>query len=155
MEDFIWDTSGKSAALKSVMGHGYLSAGAIVTLLENSKAFGAQQNVRICLHGGHEDPLQLMVLLEWSHSPNPPHRHRAPKSETFFLIKGRMDVQLFGLDSLALDNAHPSLYRMSAGDLLRLPDHVGHQIRALDPYAIYLEIKLGPFTGPDDSELIA
>jgi quercetin dioxygenase-like cupin family protein len=79
------------------------------------------------------------------HSHLPLQRHLVGTSEALLVRKGRVEIDLYGLDK-----SHLGTYTLHEGDLILLVAG-GHGIRCLED-TVLLEIKQGPYTGLTEKE---
>lgn len=112
------------------------------------------RRARVCLHHDSTAATQEMVLAVHKSSYLRPHRHPANKSESYHVIEGEMDVNIF-----APDGALERVIRLTAkgrggaeGFMYRSTNGVWHQPVAVSEWVIYHETYTGPFVKEFDVE---
>lgn len=112
------------------------------------------RRARICLHHGPAEPTQEMVLAVHKSSYLRPHRHPSSKSESYHVIEGEMDVNIF-----ASNGSLERVIRLSAEGrgtggafMYRITNGVWHQPVAVSEWVIYHETYTGPFVKESDVE---
>lgn len=94
------------------------------------------------LHKGSDAPVQRMLNAIQPESRIRPHRHSAPKSETFLVLRGAFLLFLFTDDGTV-----NSIHRLSPGQAcgVDLEPGIWHTLVALEEDSIILEAKPGPW----------
>lgn len=115
--------------------------------LKNAARANLMRRARICLHSNLESPVQEMIIALCSDSIIEPHRHPANKPESYHLIDGEMDVNIFDesgnvIECIHLRHGHASMYRIDG--------NVWHQPIAVSECAVYHEVYTGPFNKDED-----
>ena len=118
-------------------------------LVHGAKA-SPRKRFRLCLHRSAEDAIQEMVICVAGPTYFKPHKHPAGRSESYHLIKGRMDVVFFdddGVPSSLIEleepgGERPFMYRLSAP--------IFHFVVPVSPVVIYHETLTGPWS-PEDA----
>lgn len=107
-------------------------------------------NIRLCLHPGSSDAFHQMVILEWKGQSFPAHRHPT-KCESYHMIRGSMDVLIFepngGLRSKTRIDEDSPIMRIGPDDF--------HCVELVSSFAIYHEVKPGPFVRETDKVMAA
>jgi cupin fold WbuC family metalloprotein len=128
--------------------HGvFLLDAAVVESLKQAARMSPLRRARICMHQDLESPVQEMIIALCRDSLVQPHRHPTRKPESYHLIEGNMNVNIFDdsgilIQVLELRQNGPRLYRIEGG--------VWHQPVAISECAIYHEVYTGPFTKEKD-----
>lgn len=97
-------------------------------------------NARLCLHADPSALLHDMIVMEWAQRYFPPHRHPAT-TETITSIAGNLTVTIYHRGEQS-----KSTYTLRPGMSIIIPKNAYHQITNSNPYSVYREVKLGPFT---------
>lgn len=121
------------------------SLGLSLTTIESLK-----QNVRLCLHRGAEDTFHQMLILEFRGKHFPAHRHPV-KSEGYQIIEGEALLRLYDDQG----NVTSMIPLNADNPIARVGPNAFHDLRAVTPYAIYLESKPGPFDRATDKVMAA
>ena len=120
------------------------------TVVESLKQAARQsplRRIRICLHSGLESPVQEMIIALCRDSVIEAHRHPIDKPESYHLVDGAMDVNIFNstgkfLQQIKLRKEGAQMYRIQGG--------VWHQPLAVSECAVYHEVYTGPFSKEAD-----
>lgn len=117
-------------------------------LLVRARASG-RRRAHHNLHTRFDENPQRVLMAALRDSYYTPHRHtQPPKTETFVLLEGRIDVYLF-------DDDGTIRRRVSLGDrcaAIDLPPGVWHALDIVSDHALCLEAKPGPFDPKGDKE---
>lgn len=100
------------------------------------------RRARICLHSDAESPVQEMVIALFRDSVIEPHRHPLHKPESYHLVEGQMNVNIFD------EQGHCIRQIEMRGDgirMYRIGGNVWHQPVAVSEYVVYHEVYTGPF----------
>ena len=119
----------------------------LVEELKKLSQVNGKKNARFCLHESPEAPLHDMIILEYRDKKcRKPHKH-LEKNETLHMIEGKMSVLFF-------DNEGKLIKRetLNPKDNFAYHTPVGmyHVWLPLTEYAVYREIKQGPFKQEDN-----
>lgn len=111
-----------------------------------AEALRSGQNARLSLHGGPEELMHQMVIVQHRSHYNRPKLH-VGKPKSWHMIEGRMAIVVFDesgrvVERAVLDGQDAFLYR--------LPADVYHTNVPLTPHVIHEETLLGPFVGDGD-----
>lgn len=108
------------------------------------------KRARICLHDGHDDPVQEMLIAVCSESNIRPHRQQN-KSKSYTWIEGRLRVEFFEPRGHLTDRIEMGGPASGRVFLCRFPAGRWHTVRALSDVAVYVETISGPYR-PEESE---
>ena len=130
-----------------------LDARLIDELVSGAQA-SPRNRFRICLHHSAEDAIQEMVICVAGPTYFRPHKHPEGRSESYHLIRGRMDVVFFDDDGTPTSKIEleepggerPFMYRLSAP--------IFHFVVPVSPIVIYHETLTGPWD-PDAAVVAA
>jgi cupin fold WbuC family metalloprotein len=116
---------------------------AVVESLKLAAFQSPLRRVRICLHSSLDSPVQEMIIALCRNSVIEPHRHPVDKPESYHLIDGAMDVNIYDplgkrLQRIQLRKDGACMYRIHGG--------VWHQPLAVSECAVYHEVYTGPFS---------
>lgn len=126
-----------------------LNDGDIIRLLSEARA-SPHSRARICFHRNELDQQQFMLICLLKPSKIGIHRHPIGKSESYVLLRGAMEVDVFDnqgsqINQIKLDEKSPFLF-ISGGTF--------HEPRSLTDYCMYFEAYPGPFQKQIDVEYL-
>lgn len=106
---------------------------------------------RILLHTSLKSQVQEMIIALHKSSDVPAHRHPLNKSESYFIIEGKMKLEIYDkngkvkkrINMGTINSGKPFYYRMSKGNLW-------HKPIATSEYCVYHETFAGPFIKSKD-----
>lgn len=111
-----------------------------VERLKYSAYCASKRRDRICLHKGHNDPIQEMLIVCCRDSYIRPHRN-VRSSKSFTVIEGELLLVMFNNNGEVKERL-----RMGRDTFLcRLNTNLWHTIVPISDYVVYLEINGGPF----------
>jgi cupin fold WbuC family metalloprotein len=99
---------------------------------------------RLCLHRGHDDPVQQMIIVMCQDVLFRPHRHLA-KSESFHMIEGLLDLILFDMDGNPEQAVHMGPIGSGLNFCHRLNISQFHAVLPLTDFVVMHEITAGPW----------
>jgi len=120
---------------------------AVVKSLIQAACMSPLRRARICLHQDLESPVQEMIIALCSDSVVHPHRHPSHKPESYHLVYGEMDVNIYDSKGLCVQQIH---LRQDGDRMYRIRGGVWHQPLAISRCAIYHEVYTGPFSKEAD-----
>ncbi len=115
---------------------------AVIESLKAAARASPLRRARICLHPGLDSPVQEMIIALCRDSSLEPHRHPAHKPESYHLVDGEMDVNIFDAAGRRIQLIH---LRQDGARMYRIRGDVWHQPLALSECAVYHEVYTGPF----------
>ena len=120
---------------------------ATVELLKNAARKSTLRRARMCLHLGLESPVQEMIIALCKDSIIEPHRHPINKPESYHLVDGAMNVNIYNsmgdcIQQIQLRQKGVRMYRIEGG--------VWHQPLAVTNCVVYHEVYTGPFSKDAD-----
>ncbi len=118
-----------------------------------SKAFQSNnKRFRYCLHKNNSEKVNEMIIAAHISTNIPPHRHPINKPESYYIIEGKLRVNLFNKQKkiiqfidLSADN-YPKMYRIQG--------NIWHQPVPISEWVIYHEVYTGPFIKEEDVEYL-
>jgi cupin fold WbuC family metalloprotein len=113
--------------------------------LKIQAAASPKKRARIELHKDHGE-VQEMIICLMRESYVRPHRHPVDKAESYHVIEGRLEAQIFS-DAGKME-AQIILYDLSP--LYRLEGGIYHAPVALSDFVIYHEVYPGPWSKESD-----
>jgi len=104
------------------------------------------------LHAELSDPIQRFLNAGEPGSYVRPHRHQAARWELFAVLRGAMDVFLFGDDGAITQRV---ALRAGSGGVIEIAGGTWHSFAIVAPGTVGLEIKPGPYVAQSDKEFAA
>lgn len=120
---------------------------AVVDSLKQAARMSPLRRARICLHSGLESPVQEMIIALCSDSVVEPHRHPIHKPESYHLVDGAMDVNIFDVAGRRIQEIQ---LREDGARMYRIRGNVWHQPLAVSECVVYHEVYTGPFSKEAD-----
>jgi len=124
----------------------------IVDDLVARAAASPRRRQNLNLHAELSDPIQRFLNAGEPGSYVRPHRHRAGRWEMFVVLRGAMDVFLFGDDGAI---AQRVALRAGSGSVIEISGGTWHSFTFVAPATVGLEIKPGPYIAETDKEFAA
>ena len=115
---------------------------AVIESLKQAARSSPLRRARICLHSNWDSPVQEMIIALCRDSIVEPHRHPAHKPESYHLVEGAMDVNIFDSAGRCIQQIQ---LRQDGALMYRIRGEVWHQPIAVSEYAVYHEVYTGPF----------
>lgn len=116
--------------------------------LKSMAAGNPRKRIRLCCHHDIENTLHEMLIVHARGAYVPPHKHIA-KSESFHIIKGKLNVVIFNNDGSILKVVPMSEYSSDKTFFYRLPENYFHTVVPLSHWVVFHEITNGPFQRKD------
>jgi len=114
----------------------------IIELLKIEAKLSPLKRARICLHANHECPVQEMIIALRKDSIIEPHRHPPHKPESYHLIEGELNVNIFDSSGRRTQTVH---LRVNSAVMYRISGNVWHQPESVSDCSVYHEVYSGPF----------
>jgi cupin fold WbuC family metalloprotein len=111
----------------------------------------AMRRARICLHHDIDDLTHEMIIVAHRSTYMRPHRHPAGKSESYHVIEGEMDVNIFNTDG-ELDRVIHLVSHRPGMFMYRVTNAWWHQPVPKTDWVVYHETYSGPFQKDIDVE---
>lgn len=120
---------------------------AVIKSLKSAARKSPFGRARICLHIDTNSPVQEMVIALCKNSIVEPHRHPIHKPESYHLLEGEMDVNIFAStgEVIQVIKLHQNGVRM-----YRIQGNVWHQPISISECSVYHEVYTGPFEKNED-----
>ena len=120
---------------------------AVINSIKSAARKSQLGRARICLHINNSSPVQEMIIALCKNSIVEPHRHPLHKSESYHLLEGEMNVNIFAStgEVIQVVKLHQNGTRM-----YRIQGNVWHQPVSISECAIYHEVYTGPFEKNED-----
>lgn len=128
--------------------HGvFVLDGAVINSLKSAARKSPLGRARICLHIDTNSPVQEMIIALCKNSLVETHRHPVHKPESYHLLEGEMDVNIFAStgEVIQVIKLHQNGVRM-----YRIQGNVWHQPISISECAVYHEVYTGPFEKNED-----
>ena len=135
-------------ALPNVTGPAYALTAETLRQGCEAAAASARQRIILPLHRSQDALVQRMLNFLQPATFISPHLHPLPHaSETIHVLQGAIGFILFNAEGDVLQTWH-----LTAGPLgmIDIEPNVWHGFVALEPDTVVLEIKRGPYSGPED-----
>lgn len=103
---------------------------------------------RFCLHQNTRDLVQEMVICSKGFVYTRPHKHPKPKSESYHMLLGNMDVYLFSNKGKVIDkiNLSCSKFRKKNSRIMyKISSPIFHTMVPNTKWVIWHEVTTGPF----------
>lgn len=114
----------------------------VIAELKAAASASPLRRARICLHPDLDSPVQEMIIALSRDSVIEPHCHPGHKPESYHLVDGAMDVNIFSAEGSLLQVIH---LRPDGARMYRINGNVWHQPVAVSDCAVYHEVYTGPF----------
>ena len=126
----------------------------LITILKKKAEKSKNKRSRILLHTSLKSQVQEMIIALHESSDVPAHRHPLNKSESYFIIEGKMKLEIYDqkgkvkkiIQMGSINSGKPFYYRMSKGNLW-------HRPIATSKFCVYHETFAGPFIKSRDVKL--
>lgn len=125
------------------MGVDTIDAKSLEELKQNAKE-APSRRARLCMHAGHEAPIQEMVIALWADSELPAHRQR-DREKSYLVLEGGMDLMFFSDDGECISRARLGAVGGAAPFLRRFDAGRWHTTRPVGDVVVYVESLPGPF----------
>lgn len=110
-----------------------------------------RRRINLNLHAELADPIQRLLNAAEPGTYVRPHRHRPDRWELFAILRGAMDLLLFGDDGAIARRA-----AITAGSgLIEIAGGTWHSFVVRTPGTIALEVKPGPYIAASDKDFAA
>lgn len=126
--------------------------------LKRAAAAAPLKRARLCLHQGHSDPIQEMVIATGRESYVRPHRHQN-KTVSYHIIEGELQLIFFDDQGSVSRRLHMGSRETGQVFIFRLSSSPWYSLVPLSDFVIIHETITGPFTNtefapwaPDGSE---
>src|SRR5262249_51531888 len=111
-----------------------------------------RRRLNLNLHTDLADPIQRFLNAGDPGSYIRPHRHIAARWELFSVLRGGIDLLIFGEDGTVTSRAS---LRGDSGSVVEIPGATWHSFVFTAPGTVALEIKPGPYVAATDKEFAA
>lgn len=110
------------------------------------------RRARYCAHPDHNSMVQEMIIAFCKDSVIPIHRH-TDKSESFHVILGEIDFQIFDDEARMIDTIRLGDRESGKPFYFRHEKGIWHTVKPLSRYVVVHETSTGPFH-PDETEIL-
>lgn len=124
----------------------FLDSQAIDALVARAR-MAPRRRLNLNLHSALADPIQRFLNAGEPGSYIRPHRHAPQRWELFAVLRGRIDVLLFGDDGAVTKRC---ALEAGSGSLVEIPGGTWHSFAFLAPGTVAIEIKPGPYVAETD-----
>jgi cupin fold WbuC family metalloprotein len=140
--------------LPAIINHNgvFLLDALVIQALKAAAQNSELRRARICLHNSPNSSVQEMIIALCKDSMVSTHRHPIGKPESYHLIEGEMDVNIY--NDLGFRSQVINL-RQNQARMYRILGGVWHQPIAISNIAIYHEVYTGPFNKGLDVEYLS
>ena len=126
----------------------------LISVLKKKAKKAKNKRSRILLHTSSKAQVQEMIIALHKSSDVPAHQHPSNKSESYFIIEGKMQLEIYDKSGKikkvvqmgSVNSGKPFYYRMSKGNSWHKPS-------ATSEFCIYHETFAGPFIKSKDVKL--
>ena len=139
--NFYFDTSGNSTAI-FIKNNNYVIKNKTISELISLSKKRKNADLRICMHFKKQDKLHNMIVLINKKNLQKKHKHKN-KDEIYQIIYGSIKLEIFGRKKRVF------YLSKNKNFIFRVNQNIFHRVSPVGKYAIFHEIRLGPFKKND------